>query len=242
MSIGEAKRLHWMHGTPVMIVGRNGRPIQSELFDGVPYLTTKPLRGPLYHRLVNGPGVRPYIASKTAEKWTWRPYQPEPADVVFTAAELAFAKPYRGKVMVEPNVKDIGHRNKDWGWPNWWKFDAIARFHGLLQCTRKGDPVLPNAQIVPTASFRQTMAVLSVCKAYVGPEGGLHHAAAAVGVPAVIIFGGFIAPNITGYRQHRNLFTGGKPCGMRTDCKHCREAMNKITPAMVLDQLQELLK
>ena len=242
MSIGEAKRLHKTHNTPVMIVGRDGRPIRSDLFNGVPYLTTKPLRGPLYQRMVNGPGVRPYIASKTAEKWTWRPYQPEPADVVFTPEELAFAEPYRGKVLVEPHVKSIGHRNKDWGWSNWWRFDAIARFEGLVQCVKPGDKTMPNAKAVVTTTFRQTMAVLSVCRAAVLPEGGLHHAAAALKVPAVVIFGGFIAPNITGYRQHRNLFTGGKACGIRTDCKHCREAMGKITSGMVLDELRGLLK
>lgn len=241
MSIGEAKRLHRERGTPVMICGRDGRPVRSELFAGIPYLTTKPLKTP-YQRLVNCPGHRPYIAGKTAERWTWQPYQPVPADIVFTPQELAFAEPYRGMVMVEPNVKDIGHRNKDWGWANWWKFGALARFEGLVQCVRDGDRSLDTAKRVLTTSFRQTAAVLSVCRAYVGPEGGLHHAAAAVGVPAVVIFGGFISPDVTGYKQHRNLFTGGKACGMRHDCPHCRKAMNDISPAMVLDELKEILK
>jgi ADP-heptose:LPS heptosyltransferase len=155
---------------------------------------------------------------------------------------LAFAEPYRGLVMLEPNVKDIGHRNKDWGWTNWWKLDALARFEGLVQCVRDGDRSLPNVKRVLTTSFRQTAAVLSVCRAYVGPEGGLHHAAAAVGVPAVVLFGAFISPEQTGYKQHRNIFTGGKACGMRSDCPHCRAAMNKISPEMVLGELQGLLK
>jgi Glycosyltransferase family 9 (heptosyltransferase) len=241
MSIGEAKRVHKATKQLVMIVDRHNRPVRSDLFDGIRYLTTKPLKVP-YKRIVNAPGVRPYIAAKTDERWTWRPYQPEPADVVFTPKELAFAEPYRGMVMVEPNVKSIGHRNKDWGWANWWKLDALARFEGLVQCTRDGDRLLPNAKHVPTNTFRQTLAVLSVCKAFVGTEGGLMHGAAAVGTPAVVIFGGFISPDITGYKHHRNIFTGGKACGMRHDCDHCRKAMNKITPALVLAELKEILK
>ncbi len=241
MSIGEAKRLHQQTANPVMIVDQYRRPVRSDLFNGVPYLTTKPLKVP-FTRMLNAPGHRPYIAGKTAEKWTWRPYTPIPADIVFTPEELAFAAPYRGMVMVEPNAKEIGHKNRDWGWPNWWKFDAIARFENLVQCTRPGVNLLPNAKHVLTTSFRQTAAVLSVCRAFVGAEGGLVHAAAAVGVPAVVAWGGFIGPNITGYKHHRNLFTGGVPCGMRTDCKHCRDAMNKITPEMMFNELKDVLK
>jgi hypothetical protein len=241
MSIGEAKRLHNQTKGLVMIVDQYRRPVRSELFNGVPYLTTKPLKVP-YSRLLNAPGHRPYIASKTDEKWTWRPYKPTPGDIVFTREELAFAEPYRDMVMVEPNPKKISHTNRDWGWMNWWKFDAIARTYNLVQCHRPGDRLLPNAKHVLTTSFRQTAAVLSVCRAFVGAEGGLVHAAAAVGVPAVVAWGGFISPDITGYKHHRNLFTGGVACGMRTDCKHCRDAMNKITPEMMFNELKDLLK
>jgi hypothetical protein len=42
--------------------------------------------------------------------------------------------------------------------------------------------------------------------------------------------------------MHRNLFTGGEPCGSRKDCQHCRQAMTDITPTMVLNELKEILK
>lgn len=243
MSIGEAKRLYRTNQRSVMIVGRDGQPIRSDLFNGVSYLVTRPSLSP-YQRLVNGPGVRPYIATKTEAKWSWRVYKPEPADIVFTAAELAFAEPYRGAVLLEPNIKGIGHKNKDWGPINWQQLDSLLHVKKIpvLQCYRPGDHVLLHAKPVQTSSFRLTAAVLSVCRAAVLPEGGLHHAAAAVGVPSVVIYGAFISPSQTGYAMHRNLFTGGRPCGMRTDCAHCRSAMASITPAMVFDNLKEILK
>ena len=70
----------------------------------------------------------------------------------------------------------------------------------------------------------------------------LMHAAAALKVPAVVIYGGFISPKVTGYPLHRNLFTGGTPCGMRTNCKHCRDAMAAILPTTVYDELKEILE
>jgi len=244
MSIGEAKRIYKRTGQPVLITDPHGRPVRSELFSGVPYLLQRPERM-RYQRLVNSSGHRPYIKAKHADRWVWRPYKPEPADIIFTPAELAFAEPYRGSIMLEPSVKDIGHKNKDWGLLYWLKLANAMhsdRLGPVIQCVK--EPTirgLPHAKIVTTKGFRLTAAVLSVCKAYVGPEGGLHHAAAAVGVPAVVIYGGFISPNITGYAQHRNLFTGGEPCGMRTDCPHCRKAMLDITPSMVLKELKEIL-
>lgn len=236
MSIGEAKRVHRTWHQPVLIANAAGQPVRSDLFNGVPYLITRPQRI-RYQRLVNCPGHRPYIRAKLDNRWVWNKYQPEPADIVFTEQERAFAERYRGHVMVEPNVKDIGHRNKDWGWRHW------AALHGFdfIQCYREGDRLLPGARHVLTTSFRQTLAVLAASRAYVGAEGGLHHGAAAVGVSAVVLFGGFISPAQTGYLTHVNLFTGGEPCGSRVDCEHCRKAMSAITPEMVAHELKGLL-
>ena len=243
MSIGEAKRVHQRTQQPVLITDAAGRPVRSDLFTGVPYLLTRAVRNVRFQRLVNCPGHRPYIKAKVATHWTWRDYQPEPADIVLTERELVDTDRYRGCVMVEPNVKDIGHRNKDWGWGNWLKLAKLLEAEGIpvVQCHRSGDRLLPYGQQRSTASFRETLAVLSKCRAYVGPEGGLHHGAAAMRVPAVVIFGGFISPRQTGYSTHRNLFTGGEPCGSRVDCMHCRAAMNAITPEMVLAELKGLL-
>lgn len=251
MSIGEARVLHKRTKLPVLISRPDGRPVLSDLFHGVPYLLVPrtprslPLgEGTRFMRMVNAGGARPYIANKAPDRWTWKPYKPIPADIVFTKAELAFAEPYRGAVMVEPNVKANGHDNKAWNAISWSQLDLMLRGQRVVQCGPEGAPIkLRHAEFVVTDGFRKACAVLSVCKAFIGTEGGLHHAAAAVKVPGVVLYGAFISPEVTGYDLHRNLFTGsGLGCGMRTHCEHCRKAMTAITPTMVMDNLKELIK
>jgi ADP-heptose:LPS heptosyltransferase len=242
MSIGEAKALHKRTGQKVMIVGRDGRPVKSDLFHGLPYLVTSPrqVKGP-YQRLVNGSGVRPYIALKTDEKWTWRKYKPIPGEVQFTPQELAFAEPYRGMVMLVPEVKKIGHSNKDWGWASWQTLDRRMWGHRTVQCGPSGGRRLQHATAAITDTFRQALAVLSVCRAVVTTEGGMMHGAAALGVPAVVIWSEFISPEITGYAQHHNLRKAGEPCGRRVDCEGCRKSLAAISPASVFEALTEIL-
>lgn len=243
MSMGEARALRAHTGHPVLIVGGDGKPVKDaeRLFQGVPYLLTAPIDGP-YEKLVNGPGVRPYIAGKTSRKWMWQPYIPLPAELVFTQDELEFAERYRGAVMIEPQVKAIGHENKQWGSKNWTALVALLREAGIttVQCGPGG--TLPIAdRFALTPGFRCAAAVLSVSRAAVLPEGGLQHAAAAVGTPSVVIWSEFISPDITGYEMHRNLRVAGPPCGMRFNCMSCRKSMAAISPNMMLDTLKEIL-
>lgn len=243
MSMGEARALHKKTSQPVLIVGVDRRPVQDHgLFDGVPYLLRAPSADRRYQRLVNGPGVRPYIAAKGARKWTWMPYKPKPAEIVFTPSELEFAERYRGAVMIEPQIKAIGHDNKAWPAKNWTTLVAALREADIptVQCGPGGTLAIADTFAL-TPSFRYAAAVLSVARAFVGTEGGLMHAAAAVGTPAVIIWTEFISPEITGYDMHRNLRVAGPPCGMRSNCTTCRKSAAAVTPSMVLDNLKELL-
>lgn len=245
MSIGEARALHKRTGQRVMIVGRDGRPVRSDLFNWLPYLVTHPrhAKGQPYQRLINGSGVRPYIAAKADDRWTWRKYKPIPAEVRFTSEEITFAEPYRGMVMLVPEVKKIGHSNKDWGPIYWSQLDCLLHSAGIatVQCGPSGAHWLHNCARAVTPTFRHALAVLSVCRAVVTTEGGLMHGAAAVGVPAVVIWSEFISPEITGYPQHRNLRKAGEPCGRRTDCPGCRKSLTAITPVEVFEALKEIL-
>jgi hypothetical protein len=243
MSMGEAKRLHQRTGQKVLIVGRDNRPIKSDLFHGVPYILNQPTgdRSP-YLRLLNGPGVRPYIAGKTVERWRWRRYTPIPADLVFTLAELEFAAPFYGGVMVEPHVKPQAHRNKAWLSTYWQQLVLKDKKIPWVQCGPSGTRWLQGVKPAGTSTFREALAVMSVCRAFVGTEGGLHHGAAAVGVPAVVLWSEFISPEITGYATHMNLRRAGNPCGMRSECESCRQSMLTIGPEEVLTALKKVLE
>jgi ADP-heptose:LPS heptosyltransferase len=241
MAAGEARVLHERTGRNVVIVDRRNRPQWSDLWEGLPYI----LKGhaPNAVRLVNASGTRPYIEAKEPARWRWRHYKPEPAEIVFTPAELAQAENFRGCVMVEPNIKAQAHSNKAWTFRRW---EALLE-HPLLagvkfvQCGPRGTTRLYRATFIETENFREAAAVLSVCSAFAGTEGALHHAAAAVGTPAVVLWTEFIAPSVTGYPQHRNLRHAGDPCGSRVPCVGCSESALRISVDEVAQNLKELL-
>ena len=244
MAAGEARLRHEATLLPVVIVDRHGRPRWSEVWENNPYILR--YRPPGAHNtLVNGGGVRPYIVGKGVTKWFWKKYKPIPAEFFFTKAELAFAEPYRGSIMIEPSVKAVGHDNKAWLTDRWnYLAHAIAidMKQRIVQCVPSGHATLPNTETVLTPTFRLAAAVQSVCAAYIGTEGGLHHAAAANKTPAVILWAEFIDPSITGYTTMINLRHAHKVCGYRVRCSGCRKSMEAITVSEVVSALKRILK
>lgn len=234
MAAGQASA---MQG-PVAIVDRSGRLRTHDIWAGNKQIATSFRNA--RSRLLNCGGHRPYISGKNVERWTWKPFKPIPAHIALTPAELEFGRQHGGRVVIEPNVKAIGHTNKAWFWDRW-QMLANRYPRKFIQVGWGDVRRLAGVEFVPTHNVRLACAVMQFSLAYVGPEGGLHHAAAAVGIPAVVLFGGFISPEITGYLTHHNLFTGGRPCGMRVDCPHCRKAMDKITVDDVDIELNEAL-
>jgi hypothetical protein len=243
MAAGEARRLHQETGGVVSIVSALGARAQySALWRGLGYIAGPGERTVV--QLVDSPRARRYRECADNEGSTWQAYRPIPAEIVFTATErdIAALVPV-GFVAVEPHIKRgrDGAANKDWGWQRY--ADVIARLPDIrwLQMGDRHSKPLPGVEFVPTGTFRQTCALLSRARAYLGPEGGLHHACAALRVPAVVIFGGYISPAVTGYDDHINLFSGrGLGCGRSLACDCV--CMSNITCDVVADALRTLLQ
>jgi len=219
-----------------------GRAIWNELFDHNPRIARAHDKDvQVYHPRVNG--LRPYASAKTEQRWTWKDYRPPAGEIYFQPDELAFARKFSPDVVIEPRLKGNASPNKDWGVERWRKLVVLLRAEGLVpvQLGPRGSQPLAGAELIETRNFRHACAVLARARAAVLTEGGLHHGAAAVGVRAVVIYGGYISPRQTGYDLHVNLFTGGKPCGMRIRCEHCAKAMAAIAPEMVVVELRRLL-
>jgi len=243
IATGQARVLQETNRGKVIVQDRNGAQREHAMWHGNPRIALRSDRPHKPQYLANGPGVRPYIATKSDVQWGWKEFACPPGEIYFTPDEIAHARVCTPGVVIEPNCKQKASPNKDWGLARWIELVALMRAAGLrpTQLGSFGTRLIPGAEMIETPGFRFACAVLAKAKAAVLPEGGLHHAAAALKVPAVVIFGGFISPAQTGYAGQVSLFTGGKPCGMRIPCEHCAEAMAVITPRMVMDELLKVL-
>lgn len=173
-------------------------------------------------------------------KWIWNlEFRPTPGEIYFDDREKQIQGTIEdGFILIEPNVpwnKSVAS-NKDWGLA---KYQAVAdklfaNGYPVVQFSHGRDR-LKGVKVIDAASFRLALAVLSRVSFAILPEGGLHHGAAALKVPAVVIFGGFIPPQVTGYPMHKNLTGGSEACGSWHPCPHCRQAMDAIKVDHVLE-------
>lgn len=236
IATGQVKAIHERTGRRVVVIGRGGLPQWSEVFENNPKIARRHERG--VERLINGSGMRPYIVGKTATRWTWKPWERESGEIYLTKEELALAEPHAGRILIEPNTK-VSPSNKAWLFGRWQ--ELVDRGGDFVQVGPPGTRLLRGVHFVETANFRAAAAVLAKSLAYVGTEGGLHHAAAALGRPAVVLFSEFISPEITGYDMHRNIRHAGPACGSRLPCEGCRASMEAITVDEVDQNLREIL-
>jgi len=184
----------------------------------------------------------------TAAGWVWNmDFRPAPGEIFFDAQEQAFAQSFRpGFVVIEPNAppKRLSP-NKQWPVERFQEVASrlIADGHRVMQPVHGGSGFrLEGADLVETQRFRYALALISQAALYIGPEGGLHHGAAAVGVRAVVIFGGFVPTAVTGYPTHINLAAGEPACGSTQPCDHCRQALDAITADAVYAGANSILR
>jgi hypothetical protein len=223
-------------------VGDGARVIWEEVFQHSPRLAREPYPGCIW--VNNTMGNRLYIDYDRTqrEKLAYREtFRAEPGEIFLQDDEIAQYRPYRNFIYIEPTVKGTFSNNKDWGFDNWQRVvDAIPDYRfiqGIGPFQRK---VLHGVEAVPTKTFRDACALLSVADCFLGTDGGLHHAAAALGKPAVIVWGGLVSPVILGYGSHINLHCGVKSCGNYKSCEHCRAALAWVKPQMVVDAFRTL--
>jgi len=189
--------------------------------------------------------MRGYHTFKTPEQWGYNlDYRPAVGELYFNEAERQFGSHYAGRLIIEPNIKQSGSPNKQWPWHYWQQLADMLNAAGIKP-TQLGQATvkrLEGVDLVVTPRFRDACAVISYAQGVVLHESGLHHAAAALNIKGVVLFGGFTPVELTGYPMHRNLGASlGEACGMRIHCQHCKDWMASITPQAVFDNLMGIL-
>ena len=199
-------------------------------------------------------------------------FSPTPGDIFFSKEEdmkgleviktakkiweTQFKKISKFVVMIEPNVKgpdyanNVGsnivgeaHLNRDWGFEKWQEVvnnlkDQVA----FIQCF-KGKTKKLTSVIEADCNFRMAVSIMKNCDLFVGTNGGLIQAAAAINKPAINILGGWISPKVIGYKTHENFYIDDKksPCGARIRCQHCAECMSQIKVDEVILSILKIL-
>jgi hypothetical protein len=189
MASGQARALAAESGRRVRVVDIRGGARWSDLWAGLVWMQQPGDARNGAIELRNGPGCRPYIdyaAGFSIEggchytDWRARDHR---GAIAFTPEEAAFAESAEvaQSVLIEPNISPRGNPNKQWG--RWAEMVSLRPDIDWIQVGPAGTNVLPGVRHIETDTFRLGASVLAECHAAVLPEGGLHHAGAAVGHP-----------------------------------------------------------
>lgn len=241
MASGQAVAAGCTAARPAVILDRHGQPRRHPCWQGNRRIAARRTADAV--SIVNGSGCRPYVdyARSTPERWAYTAWR-------CTPGELPWVRPDargRGRVLIEPHIKPNASPNKQWGWQRWQALVDAAPGLPWAQMAPAGAPVLAGVEAIRTADFPAAAGVLATARAAVLPEGGLHHAAAALQVPAVVLFGGMTSPRNTGYGPEtgqRSLAVDSPAAlGWRVPHPACDAAWDRITVARVLATLSELL-
>lgn len=242
MASAWARRAKQKHPDKKVFIGPENRPEWSVVWENNPNINrpvefVKANKEPTVW-VPHYTGHRPYIKGTKGTNIVYNEdHRPIPGDVFLTQKEIEPFRQYEGAIVIEPHIKGSFSGNKSWFWDRWIE---VARDIDCIQIGDRNKRPLPGATKVRTGDFRQALAVVSLASLVITTDGALHHAAAALGKPAVVLWGARTHPKILGYDTHQNLYTGdGESCGSMAPCKHCSDAMKRISVDMVLEAVRE---
>jgi hypothetical protein len=137
-------------------------------------------------------------------------------------------QPQNGKVGVQTIHKGHWHAKKVWP-----KFRELLRYPEFEEI-----PHVPNIEYL--------VKTINEYSAVVCAEGGISHIARALGIPAVVLYGGFASPKWNGYKEQVNICNekhcsfcyNPKPCNNRIE----RLCMKEITLSQVFRAVEGVLK
>lgn len=244
----------------VIVTDLRGRPRWSAMWQGVKWMATlaevqealRTGRIPAdLQTLRDGPRCRPYIdyvkgftratGMNLNEGYAVRD---NPGFIQLTEAEMGnaatlasmFGAPF---VILEPYVKPGANPNKQWGLAGWQSLADLLNREGLnpVQMTAPNYQTvrLQGVTKIATQDFRYGVALMKFARWSFLPDGGLHHAAGALGIPATVLWGGGINPKVLGYANHENIWTP-PGCGKWTPCAHCRAVWSALTAEEVFER------
>ncbi len=154
-------------------------------------------------------------------------------------------------IAVEPDT------NTDWfgdlrAWPmeNWQELinNLLEKYpnHQVVQIGLGKTGILEGVlDLTDKTSFRSAALVMKKSTLFIGTEGGLMHAAAAVDAPSIILWGGITLPEFSGYPHLHDivcLYVECAPCGNLGWCDFSHRCMKGISVERILSSVRAVLQ
>lgn len=176
-------------------------------------------------------------------------FEAQRGELFFSDAEIDKAKKLIGNIDSPIVIIDSHPNTPNKGWlQERWEATIERSPYKFVQLIYK-DKITPlnGATQIHTEAFREACTILKICVGrgiYLGVEGDLHHAAAAVNLPAVVLWSHYSHPDNLGYKDHINIRwdAAGDPCGLRAPCAKCKVAMEMIRADDVVSAIELLMK
>lgn len=173
----------------------------------------------------------------------------EDMGVYFSDTEIEFARKIRnelGKPFILLQVTPRSHPGKAWPGERWAEVVKFIDSQGMatVQVGLSDEEAIPGAvSLLGNTTILQSLALLTQTVFFLGIDSVFQHAAYALKVPALVLFGAS-TPAVWGYPTHINLYSD-LPCQPCTDeypqtCQEYR-CMLKISTDEVIDEARKLL-
>lgn len=242
MASADVRRAHEKWGVRCML-GDGNRAFWSEVFENNPKVARPGTLNPdeKFAWVPNYPTNRPYLLGADSERFYYNPdFKAAPGELFLSDLETREGS----YILIEPHTKkDMCGPNKRWPFERWRAVAKRFRDYPLAQMSPDANGLIKGVKHLRTPRFRDTLGYLKSAKLLITTDGALHHAAAALGVPAVVIWGGVASPKNLGYDTHINLYHGAEPCGTHsTECPHCKAALERVTVEEVVSAIEDSLE
>jgi len=147
-------------------------------------------------------------------------------------------------VAIAPTGKTkFAANRKEWGLENFQKVRDDFPDIKFVQIGIPSEPLLDNVVDDRNYNLRHTAAVLKNSLFFLGLEGGFVHLNKAVGKTSVIIFGGYIKPELSGYQDDINISTDPEcsPC-FTSESKHTECASMICMKQIAVEQVSGAIR
>lgn len=232
MALGRAERVYEQTGRPASIVTMTEAPRHHMIWENNPAWIEKGGK-----KIIDGGGARPYVKFRGRQGIFNLDYQARAGRIYFddTHYNHDIDAPY---AVIAPHLKTGASPNKSYGFKRWAEVIRDFPIPVYQLGAAPYEKVLPGARFCHTSNLYDALAIISGAAVVMCNEGGTHHMAASMGVPAVVYFGGFIPPSVTGYAFHYNIAIENEHgyCGKWEHCEECHKIKKQIEPATIREK------